>query len=328
MKKITLFCFFALLSFINNAQLLDTYNFSVINENYVNLTNSISLNNGMYWDDPEYTIPIGFDFEIGGKTISTLYISFGDAIISSEYDSTDDLAMLSILSPEVDLEDNGNENNSLSNISYITEGSIGDRIFKLEWDNAGFFAEPSSEYVNFQLWLYEDDYKVEYRYGASNITNPAIQFEEDGGPYIFLLPSYNDNDFNETLNKPAYFLSGDPNNPTVTEVLPGDENLFEGEPLTSMPDSGTVYRFTPNETMSVDENSLKSFEIYPNPSEDFIAINTNFEFLDYTIYDRLGKRIAKGELKDKIEISNLASGVYFLELNNGSSKEIEKFIKK
>lgn len=325
MKKITLFWFFALLSFINNAQLLDTYNFSVTNENYVNLTNSTSLNNGMYWDDPEYTIPIGFDFEIGGKTISTLDVF--DGFASTESSSSD--SNFSELSPTYsDLIDKGNEtqNTSASTISYSLNGNLGTRIFKIEWNNVGFYKDDSSDdFVNIQLWLYEGTNIIEYRYGSSSIKNSDSYGGDLPGMVVSLLPSYNVS--TDKLNSESYFLSGNPSSPNLQTISAGD---FPENPIFLNGDipNGTVYRFTPNSNMSLDKNNLKSFEIYPNPSENFIAINTEIEFLGYAIYDHLGKRIAKGELKDKIEISNLASGVYFLELNNGSSKEIEKFIKK
>ncbi|MBW2961425.1 hypothetical protein [Mesonia aestuariivivens] len=84
----------------------------------------------MFWDDPEYTIPIGFDFEIAGKVVSTIYIT-DDASISDDNDDNNYKVLLNVLSENTDLVDRGSVNNSLSNISYVTEGSVGDRIFKL-----------------------------------------------------------------------------------------------------------------------------------------------------------------------------------------------------
>ncbi|MBW2961424.1 T9SS type A sorting domain-containing protein [Mesonia aestuariivivens] len=174
--------------------------------------------------------------------------------------------------------------------------------------------------------MYENDGKIEYRYGDSNIVDPSLIFEGENGPFIFFAPSYNDS--TDSFNTPAYLLSGNADAPIVTEVLPEEEDSNEAGNLTGVPSTGTVYRFTPNSTMSLDKINLNTFKIYPNPSENFIAIHTELKFLEYAIYDRLGKRIAKGELLDKIEISNLASGLYFLELSNENSKAMEKFIKK
>ena len=329
MNKITLLLLFILTSFTIYAQNNYTYNFSTFNENYTNINNSTSLNNGMFWDDPDYTIPIGFDFEIAGKTISTLYlaedISLGALVADSQFYNSNFSALALSFS---DLIDKGNEiqNTSASNISYAITGNVGNRIFKLEWNNAGFYDDSTlQDFINLQLWLYEDTNIIEYRYGSSSIENPEDSYEGLSGMFVALFPSLDGS--NEMLDSEGYMLSGNPSSPTLITITAGD---LPDEPTSLNGDipTGTVYRFTPNSNMSLDKNNLKSFEIYPNPSEDFIAINTEVKFLDYTIYNHLGKRVANGELKDKIEIANLASGIYFLELSNGSSKEIEKFIKK
>src|SRR5690606_16680480 len=66
-------------------------------------------------------------------------------------------------------------------VSSFLDGSFGDRIFKLEYDNAGFSIEhiPRKSYINFQIWLYERDGAIEMRYGPKGV-NVGVQYKKIG----------------------------------------------------------------------------------------------------------------------------------------------------
>lgn len=73
-------------------------------------------------------------------------------------------------------------------------------------------------------------------------------------------------------------------------------------------------------TISIDEFSTESIEVYPNPSINEIQINglpTNCQSIE--IIDALGKRvyIKSACNEDIIDISTFEKGVYFLKINNG-----------
>jgi len=51
-----------------------SYEFTVSTNPYINLTGSTSLNGTAPWDDPEFEIPIGFDFQYFDTTIDKIYI--------------------------------------------------------------------------------------------------------------------------------------------------------------------------------------------------------------------------------------------------------------
>jgi len=80
--------------------------------------------------------------------------------------------------------------------------------------------------------------------------------------------------------------------------------------------------------LGVEEVSLKSLNIYPNPSEDIINISGNFSELSFTIYDLLGKKIDQGKTINTINISSLNNGVYLIEFSTGNKKTLRKIIKK
>ena len=72
-------------------------------------------------------------------------------------------------------------------------------------------------------------------------------------------------------------------------------------------------------------NSVNNFSIYPNPAASFININTDNTMIGstYKVYNQLGKVVLSGNVnqsKQQIDISNLANGIYFLEIGNGEKK--------
>jgi hypothetical protein len=51
------------------------------------------------------------------------------------------------------------------------------------------------------------------------------------------------------------------------------------------------------------------------------------ELLDIKIYDGLGHLVLKNESSNSIDVSKLSSGLYFVNIKNGSKTSIKKFIK-
>ncbi|GAB1371874.1 hypothetical protein MASR1M45_19360 [Candidatus Kapaibacterium sp.] len=78
------------------------------------------------------------------------------------------------------------------------------------------------------------------------------------------------------------------------------------------------------------ENPYKnSFEIYPNPTYDFINIKlSNEKEFSYKIYDLLGNLVDSGSINEsKINVTDLNSGFYTIQLTNGKNIHYSKFIK-
>mgnify|MGYP000079563229 CR=1 FL=1 len=81
-------------------------------------------------------------------------------------------------------------------------------------------------------------------------------------------------------------------------------------------------------TLSVNNNILASkVAVYPNPAHEYITISTSEQIISIEIFDMLGKNVLKSELvKDRINVSNLTSGIYMLKFNGVNSSSIKKFI--
>ncbi len=210
-----------------------TYTLTTIAEPYANLTGAVSINNGDIWDDPIYIVPIGFPFELNGHTISSLEFYGVGAFLSAP---TSDPDIVTAVFPfEMDMIDRGEIlGESQSPLSYKLEGTVGSRIFKLEWNNAGsyseFFEGTQNMYINLQLWLYEGSNTIEFRFGDSFVDDPDLFYAGEG---TFM--GLTDFDENAEVLSNAHFFSGLIDMP----VLSAADVTIEGTPA-----SGTVYRLS------------------------------------------------------------------------------------
>ncbi len=314
---------FLFLVIISNAQ--SVYNFQTENIPYENLTGSTSLNNGAVWDDPGYTIPLGFNFSFGTYNFDTIYIlewSVGGVLSSNPVDG----GIVPLFVPiGQDLIDLGFTSGvSQSNISYITEGVSGSKILKIEWNNVGFFDDSTeSDFMNFQLWLYEGTNTVEFRYGPSAINNPAESFEGETGPQVSLITSFNID--TQQLDDTGYFLSGSPTSPNVISLNPGDPVVLSY--LQGMIPNGTVYRFL-RQPLAVPNFDDIQFLVYPNPATHILNFKTKENKNQFSIFNSLGQLVKQVTAdKSSLDVSDLESGIYFLEIETSNGRAIQKFIK-
>lgn len=76
----------------------------------------------------------------------------------------------------------------------------------------------------------------------------------------------------------------------------------------------------------VEEEVTNELLIYPNPAKDYIYI-TKLQDINFEVIDLVGNTYKLNLIGNKLDISNLARGIYFIKLNNGQSVETYKFIK-
>ena len=87
----------------------------------------------------------------------------------------------------------------------------------------------------------------------------------------------------------------------------------------------------PSDTIAVKGIGTKgNIKAYPNPVSDelIIEIDNNNEIINFDIINSRGNIIFKGNLVDKVivDISNFASGIYFIKLENGEIFESKKIM--
>ncbi|MBP1673193.1 MAG: hypothetical protein H6Q25_1008 [Bacteroidetes bacterium] len=78
---------------------------------------------------------------------------------------------------------------------------------------------------------------------------------------------------------------------------------------------------------SVDESVEVNFEVYPNPTQDMITIQTNSdEVIAYAIYNTFGQKVNQGVINNNvISMKELEAGIYFIKLMNPKTQNIETF---
>lgn len=83
-------------------------------------------------------------------------------------------------------------------------------------------------------------------------------------------------------------------------------------------------------TASIEDNEIsKSLSVYPNPVNNHLQLklSTALEFKKAAIYNYYGQLVLQSK-RTIINVSNLSSGIYFLEIETNKGKGIKKFIKK
>ena len=82
-----------------------------------------------------------------------------------------------------------------------------------------------------------------------------------------------------------------------------------------------------NTSMAVSESSLLSLTISPNPASDFVKISGIKTVENVRIFDMTGK-IVKETKSSEIDIKNLSSGQYIVNVYTGNEVISKKLIKK
>src|SRR5690606_22544650 len=80
-------------------------------------------------------------------------------------------------------------------------------------------------------------------------------------------------------------------------------------------------------TASIDENSTLTFAVYPNPANDMVTISSKTEpSSQVEIFNVLGQKVNtlnfSENLSEKIDVSNLQSGMYVMKINTTTTKRL------
>lgn len=334
MKHILLLALFAF-PFTGSAQ-YRMYKDSSYNQGFTFISSPVSVNQNQFWDDPDFSIPIGFNFRLFADTTDTLYMrsAFGfGGLVTTKPTSSTTLNAVGILAHGSDLQDRDtNGTGSRSPIAYALSGTSPNRIFILEWKNAGFYnAIDNGEFadsVNFQLWLYEGSNVIEVHIGNGNYVSPNSDLYDGGpGPWIGLFDSV-DNNLDGRLN---YYLSGT----TTAPILDSFSQLtfFPGVPgMSGNPVPGTVYRFSPVQGIPSGYNSIvthNDFQVNYFSGSNSIRIEQYNEMpSSYTLLDMQGRVLQEGKLsagRRDISLAAYPEGVYLLKVNNRVGRFPYKF---
>lgn len=205
-------------------------------------------------DDAVYNIPIGFNFIFNGASYSTLnvsmngFVTFGataptsanyNPISSSEAYS----GAISVYGRDLDLL----SPSATINLGYLTSGSAGSKILKVEWTgrrstgaNSGVDTNP----MVFQLWLYETTNVIEMIYNAVYIPSSTTSLTGQIG----LRGSTNTDFVNLSYTNPAAPWPTLPSTMVVGTASNTDSAITRGNNASSaiiVTGSNRIFRWTP-----------------------------------------------------------------------------------
>lgn len=234
-------------------QFLPSYSLEVEQEEYEPLSAPVILNPGI--DSPghdNYTLPLGFEFQFFGESLHSLRVTRSGIVFFGT-----DAEFIAPFFPEAELV-------STSAVGYElwTEGPCQRQIMIIEWKDLSLVCPDNrgGRTVSFQLWLYEEDSRLELRYG------PQSKIPTDGctsnrysrsGPRLRVSESEQMAIVMGTIDTP--FLVQDEE--TLIEVF--DQKSLEIPPI------GTVYRFLPTKDPVTTD---LPFLISPNPTDTLLRI--------------------------------------------------------
>ena len=104
---------------------------------------------------------------------------------------------------------------------------------------------------------------------------------------------------------------------------------FDGQAGTTPSDVyiDNIY-FWKEASAGIDENVFNTVKMFPNPAKDTVqfSVNSN-ENLDIEIFDMLGKSVLRvNDVQNEVNISDLNSGLYFVQMTLGTQRATKKLI--
>lgn len=193
---------------------------------YTALPSPVSITQGNDWHNRNYSIPIGFRFDFLGAGFDSVSIRTNGFFV---FDDKPNFAIVSFneLVPKKEA-----STGIYSSINYKLEGTTGNRILKIEYNNCGFHTDLPGHFFNYQVWLYEAGNKIEFHIGAN--TYSAV--ENEFSPLLGLI------NMNQDTNDKAFLIGGNPSSPEGVLINGAADLIY----LNSVPAEGTVYILQPS----------------------------------------------------------------------------------
>jgi hypothetical protein len=83
-------------------------------------------------------------------------------------------------------------------------------------------------------------------------------------------------------------------------------------------------------TLGTNEFDANAFNLYPNPTSDYLTITSNLENVNLTVFNALSQKIETKTLQNRvnsIDLSNFASGIYLFQLSLEGKTKTYKIVK-
>ena len=225
LKRIAIACFLLAIPLVSQSQ---NFNYNLTKDSivYVPLSGATILTAGEDFTNQNFSIHFPFQFNFCGSVTDSVKIEGNGFVV---FDNAKGLAAVSFNNFGSKKDTN---QNYVSSISYAVSGSQGNRILKIEFKNLAQSALSNYDFLNYQVWLYENSNKVEYHIGNNSYANEM----GEGIPALIGIINRN----MDTENK-AYLVKGIPSTPEGQLISGESEFVY----INNVPFSGTVYTITP-----------------------------------------------------------------------------------
>ncbi len=207
-------------------------------------------------------------------------------------------------------------------LSYVVEGTSGNKILKVQWKNLALTNGQPGNYVNYQIWLHQATGIFEIFYGPSSASNSS-GFNTTNGPNIGLF--YAPQSFAKMYEK--IWLNGAPGNYTIDSA-----RTISFSAVSGAPPSGTILRYIPKKVaVSVPAMKEANIEIFPNPADDKINIRLSAPLTEQAkvlLYDVKGRVVKSYDATNtsqlSIPVGGVAEGMYEIKLMTRESVTTSK----
>lgn len=226
MRNIFTLIFFMLLQCAVHGQDMN-YSFSHSTETYAPIQNALTIAGPANdFTHQRFMVPVGFPFTFCGKVFDTLAVESNGFI---KFDESRAVVLFHATACKKD------SNNVYSLLSYSIEGPDGNKLFKLQFAGFGYDKNDPSEYLNYQLWLYEQGNKIEIRTGPTSYPGLIDSTGISPMPLIGLINPLQD------WNTSALLVTGDASSPGPVPIEAGQGMQY----LQFVPPSNKIYTFIP-----------------------------------------------------------------------------------
>ncbi len=212
---------------------------------------------------------------------------------------------------------------SIADFEHLGTGCTGDgyndydfMTIELEKGNSHSFTVTNNneDYNHFAIWI---DYNND---GEFNNSNEFIYTTESRMPLSFT----------DELEISATAPNGEHR---IRLRLKSSDPAMTGDDACTYYDFGETHDYTVNITGEVNiENISENINIYPNPASNFVTIETNNIIENIYIYNTVGQIVGNSKFQNfktskvEINVSDLQSGIYFLNIKTENGNFVEKLI--
>ena len=322
MKRLILsfaFTLFSLASFSQN------YNFSYFKAAYVPISNDTILTPPTAWKNYYKRLYLPFAFSMFNESVDSCSIIgrdgnifFDASIHAGEITPGFSSAYRYIDKNYSDTAKNQKE--AGSKISVVTEGTISNRIFKVQFSDLKFNKKDTDITISYQIWFYEKDKSIEFRYDSNLVNNYYDTLF--GGSLACGIIGYPHTLVNPPIKEISILLKNNAEAPVSAKNASQNKSVR----LTSCP-SGIVYRFASQSTNIMDNTT--DISIFPNPVSSILYINSTVPIHSIYIYDLQGNLVLSDftnlGVKNILDVHSLPIGNYILKTvdNNGETGSLK-----